>query len=343
MYGPTQGKAGSFGTAGKNAMAREMQKERKKGKSKYDPWQKFGPTNRERKRGFFKDKNYEIKRRQTREANMGEWMTDIKAQYGQDAQIIRQGSNVNVKTGFQNFSYLDDPMGFGDIQLKDVESFVPEGFTKVKQKDVTFKIVAQAKKYTSKYKRKKGKSSKRSYSTYVPVEAFLDAEGNLTRVVKRDDYRTKSISTDTKREKRYGVMITEDTSFVDNRKVKSQFFDDYRKEARDYSSGDDKDYYSTYLKKVVDYKGGTETAYSRPDTIRDYRDDSPKMETKTYTQTVQLGPTLKPGAELLNKPSPRPGPRPPQVVLEPTMTPIVKPEPKVITATVERKKLFGLF
>lgn len=279
MYGPTRGKVGSFGTAEKNVIARELQKElKKKGKSKYDPWQKFGPVQRGSKRGMFRDKNYEIKRRQQREINLKDWTADIKAQYGNQAEIVRQGSNIDVQTGFQKFKYIDDPMGFGDVQLKSVEAFVPEGFTKVQNPDGTFKIVAQAKKYTRRYSKKKGKSSRRDYGTYIPVEAILDKEGNLQKVIKRDDYRTYNYSADGKRKKEYGVMVTEETVFENNRKKMSKFWDDYKKKEKDYSSGKEKRYYGTYLKKTVDYTTGLQTQYNRPDTEYSYKSVKPKVE-----------------------------------------------------------------
>lgn len=289
MYSPTRGKIGSFGTAEKNIIAREMQKQRSQNnsKSKYASWQNFGPVTRDRKRGMFQDKNYEIKRRQQREINLNEWMTDIKSQYGNDAKIQRKGSNVDVLTGFQKFEYLDDPMGFGDIQLKKVEAFVPEGFTKVKT-DTGFAIKAAPKKYRTSYRHSKGGHSRKSYSSYIPVEAILDSEGNLQKVIKRDDYTKYRYSSDTRRSKDYGVMTTEETIFENNKKKMSKFWDDYTKREKNYSSGKDKRYYGTYLKKEVNYLTGQQTDYSRPDTDYSYKHIKPKVSQKPQTKLTTV-------------------------------------------------------
>ena len=162
-YGPTRGKLGVFGVREKNLAARDAQAQLSGNKSKY-AFQNFRPVSRDRKRGMFRDKNYEIQRRRERESNLQDWMADIKSQFGGQAQIDRKGSNVTVTSEFQKFQYMDDPMGWGDIQLKDVEAFVPEGFTKVKT-DTGFKITSGPKKYTTRYKRKKGKSSRKDYGT----------------------------------------------------------------------------------------------------------------------------------------------------------------------------------
>ena len=91
-------------------------------------------------------------------------------------------------------------------------------------------------------------------------------------------------------------MVTEETVFKDNRKVMSKFWDDYREKAKDYSSGGDRDYYGTYLKKVVDYQQGLETKYNRPDTERRYYDDVARQQQQQAQQTQTSGSTGSSGS-----------------------------------------------
>jgi hypothetical protein len=320
--GPMRGKVGAFRTVEKNIIGRELQKDifAEKQKllaeqqlrqnsltssfaapqvgqttttqkpSKYSSWDIFAPKTRETKMGYFRDKNAEIGRRQTKEKNTQAWMTNIKSEYGDDAQVLRQGSKIDVLTGFQKFKYVDDPMGYGQIQLKGVEAFTPEGYTKVATDD-GFKILAGEKQYLTS-KRRSGDKSKKDYGTYIPVEAILDKQGNLLKVVKRKDYSTYEESDDDGYERKKGVMVAEETIFENNRKKMSQMWDDYKKEQRDYESGRSKEEYGTYLKKVVDYTSGMQTDYNRPTTEYSFKaakpvvTQQPQQEFKTTSVVV---------------------------------------------------------
>jgi hypothetical protein len=179
-------------------------------------------------------------------------------------------------------------MGYGQIQLKGVEAFTPEGYTKVAT-DEGFKILAGEKQYVAS-KRKSGDKSRKDYGTYVPVEAILDKQGNLLKVVKRKDYSTYEESDDDGYERKKGVMVAEETIFENNRKKMSQMWDDYRKEQKDYDTGRSKEEYGTYLKKVVDYTSGLQTEYERPTTEYRYKttkvQQAPQQEFKTTSVVV---------------------------------------------------------
>jgi len=273
MYGPMRGKIGAFGAAEKNQINRQVQAEIAAAK-RPTLAQKTPNTFRVGgKRSAFRDKNAEIKRRQTQQVKQKEWMDNVTNMFGADAKVEKSNGMINVFSGFQNFKYTDDPWGYGDIQLKDVDVFVPEGFKKVKQADGSFKIVGDTKKYTRYYKKKSGGKTKKDYGTYIGTEALLDTEGNLKKVIKRDDYLTYYKKDEDTRKKKYDVYVKEEILFDDdNRKVLKKTWDDFKEKDYDYYTDGKrsgrKDRYSTYLKNIVDFKQGFQQTFSRPGTVK---------------------------------------------------------------------------
>lgn len=163
---------------------------------------------------------------------------------------------------------------------------------------ITIKRIYQnPKTYIKEEKNYSGKDDKKETSTYIPHEILFNKNGIPEKEIKREDFenyeRRYSGDSRLKSIERRNVYDKEINLF-DNKgiTIKTQKYDTYKDEVKDYSTGDKKKEYNTFLKEELDYTNQKQLKNNTPKTDYKYKavsgslgyvQDTFKIGGKVYT------------------------------------------------------------